>query len=48
MGSPSSSIVAEIFLQHYEEKTVKHHLYNKRILYYNRYVDDILIIFLVK
>jgi hypothetical protein len=45
MGSPISSIVAEIFLQHYKEKTAAHHLENKRILYCNRYVDDILIIY---
>jgi hypothetical protein len=45
VGSPISSIVVEIFLQYYEENTVKYHLENKRILFYNRYVDDILIIF---
>jgi hypothetical protein len=45
MGSPISSIVAEIILQHYEENTVKHCLENNRIFYRDRYVDDILIIF---
>jgi retron-type reverse transcriptase len=33
MGSPISSIVAEIFLQYHEEYTVKHHLESKRILF---------------
>jgi hypothetical protein len=45
MGSPISGIAAEIFLQYYEEKIVKRYLENKMILSYNRYVDDILIIF---
>jgi hypothetical protein len=45
MGSPISSIVAEIYLQYYEQRLVKHCLENKRILSYYRYVDDILIIF---
>jgi hypothetical protein len=44
MGSPISSIVAEVFLQHYEQRLVKYCLENKRILSYYRYVD-ILIIF---
>jgi hypothetical protein len=45
MGSPISGIAAEIFLQHYEERILKHYLENKRILSHNRYVDDIFIIF---
>jgi hypothetical protein len=32
MGLPISSIAAEIFLQYYEAKRVKHYLENKRIL----------------
>jgi len=45
MGSPISSLIAEIFLQQYEDKNIKHLLDTKNIAYYARYVDDILIIF---
>jgi hypothetical protein len=45
MGSQVSSVVAETFLQLYEQKLVKYCLGNKRILSYYRYVDDILIVF---
>jgi len=45
MGSPISSLIAEIFLQQYEDKKIKHLLDTKNIAYYARYVDDILIIF---
>ena len=45
MGSPISGLVAEIFLQIYEHVIVKYMLENKNIVFYNRYVDDILIIF---
>jgi len=44
MDSPISSTIAEIYLQFWEEIYVKHWLENKEILYYKRYVDDILII----
>ena len=45
MGSPLSSIMAEIFLQHFEQRKIKFLLEDKRILYYNRYVDDIFMIY---
>ena len=44
MGSPISSIMAEVYLQYIEETYVKQWLDNKEITYYKRYVDDILII----
>jgi len=37
--------MAEIFLQHIEHKHIKHLLDTKNIIYYTRYVDDILIIY---
>ncbi|XP_023722175.1 uncharacterized protein LOC111872459 [Cryptotermes secundus] len=45
MGSPLSSLMAEVFLQHFEQREVKHLLEDKRIIYYNRYVDDIILIY---
>jgi len=45
MGSPLSGTIAEIFLQHFEQSHLKHLLENKAIIYYTRYVDDILIIY---
>jgi len=45
MGSPISSILAEIYLQYLEEIFVKQWLEKKEIMYYKRYVDDVLIIF---
>ena len=44
MGS-ISGLVEEIFLQFYKHVIVKYMLENKNIVFYNRYVDDILIIF---
>jgi len=40
MGSPISSLFAEIFLRHYEDANIKHLLDMKRIALYVRYVDD--------
>jgi hypothetical protein len=45
MGSPISNTIAKIYLQFLEEMHIKHWLENKEIIYYKRYVDDILIIF---
>jgi hypothetical protein len=45
MRSPISSTLAEIYLQHLEEKYIKHSLEHKDIIYYRRYVDDLLIIY---
>ena len=45
MGSPVSSTIAEIYIQFLEELYVKQWLDSKQIIYYRRYVDDILIIY---
>jgi hypothetical protein len=45
MGSPISSLIAEIFLQYYEDIHIKQLLDTKNIALYTRYVDDILIIY---
>jgi hypothetical protein len=45
MGSPLSGILAEIFLQDLEQHRIKHLLEGGTITYYNRYVDDIFIIY---
>jgi hypothetical protein len=45
MGSPLSSTASEIVLQHIEQLLIKHWLETQEILYYKRYVDDILIIY---
>jgi hypothetical protein len=45
MGSPTSSTMADIYLQFLEETHIKQWLENREIIYYKRYVYDILIIF---
>jgi hypothetical protein len=45
MGSPIPNLVADIFLERYEEKHMKQLLDTKNIALYSRYVDDILIIY---
>jgi hypothetical protein len=45
MESPISGIIAEIFLEHFEENDIKHLLDTKSIAFYAKYVDDILIIY---
>jgi hypothetical protein len=45
MGSPMSGVIAEIYLLCLEKIYIKHWLESKEILYYNRYVDDIIIIY---
>ena len=45
MGSPISSRMVEVYLQYIEETYVKQWLENKEIVYYKRYIDDILIIY---
>jgi len=45
MGSPISSLIVEIFLQHYEDANIKQLLDLKNIALYVRYVDDILVIY---
>jgi hypothetical protein len=44
MGSPISSTIAEIFLQLPGYIRIKKFLDTKNIIFYTRYVDDILII----
>ena len=45
MGSPISSTVAEIFLQRSEDININKLLDTENIIFYTRYVDDILIIY---
>ncbi|PSN47869.1 hypothetical protein C0J52_01233 [Blattella germanica] len=45
MGSPLSSIVSEIFLQNLENKYIESLKQKLNIVFYGRYVDDILIIY---
>jgi len=45
MGSPISGTVAELFLQHLEQIYIKPLIDTKHILFYTRYIDDILIIY---
>jgi hypothetical protein len=45
MGSQISGIIAEIFLQHFEDNSIKHLLDTKNVAFYARYVDDILILY---
>jgi hypothetical protein len=45
MGSPVSGIMAEIFLEYLEETNIKHHIDNKALSFYTRYVDDIFLIY---
>jgi hypothetical protein len=45
MGSPISGTLAEIYLQLIEESFIKLWIESQELLYYKRYIDDILIIF---
>jgi hypothetical protein len=45
MGSPISGLIAEIFLQHHEQKHVKQALDKKHVLLYTRYVNDVMVIY---
>jgi hypothetical protein len=45
MGSPFSRTMAEIYLQFLEEIYIKQLMESKEIIYYKRYIDNILIIF---
>jgi hypothetical protein len=44
MGSPISSIMAEVFLQHLEEQCIKQLLDSRNIIFYTRYLNGILLI----
>ena len=45
MGSPISSLLAEIYLQHYETQLIFKTQHAKNIQYWYRYVDDILLLY---
>ena len=45
IGSPISSMLAEMYLQYFEKIHLKYYLETRDIIYYKRYVDDLLIIF---
>ena len=45
MGSPLSSSISEIFLQHIEENNIENIKKQFNIIFYGRYVDDILIVY---
>ena len=45
MGLPISSTTAEIFLQHMENTLIKQLFDTQNIVFYTRYVDDILLIY---
>jgi len=45
MGSPISGTIAELFLQHLEQIYIKPLVDTKHILFYTKYIDDILIIY---
>ena len=45
MGSPLSGTIAEIYLQFAEETYIKQWWNTNEIMYYKRYVDDVLIIY---
>jgi hypothetical protein len=45
MGAPTSALFADIFLQHIEHNFVISIISKRNILYYCRYVDDILILY---
>ena len=48
MGSPLSNTIAEIFLQHLEQIYLKQLLDANTIIFYTRYVDDILTVYNTK
>jgi hypothetical protein len=45
MESPLSATMAEIYLRYIEELFIKHWLETREIIFYRRYIGDILIIF---
>ena len=45
MGSPISGMLAEIYLQYIENDYIKHSFDSNEIIFYRRYVYDILIIY---
>jgi hypothetical protein len=45
VGSPTSGLIAEIFLQYFENLKIKHITESSHTIFYNRYVDNILIFY---
>ena len=45
VGSPISSVIAKIFMQHYEDTDIKQLMDTKSIALCVRYVDDMLVIY---
>ena len=46
MGSPISGILTEIFIHNMEQKhIINNNKYTNKIIYWHRYVDDILLLF---
>jgi hypothetical protein len=45
IASLISGFIAELYLQHFEESSIRHWLESREILYYRRYADAVLIIF---
>jgi hypothetical protein len=45
MDAPTSAVLAETFIQYIEHTTIYKILQKHQIIYYYRYVDDILIIY---
>jgi hypothetical protein len=47
MGAPTSAILAETFTQHLEYTVISNNLNRNQMIDYYRYVDDILIIYVL-
>jgi hypothetical protein len=45
IGSPNSSVMAEVYLQYFEHMYLTQWLGSREIIYYKRYVDDLLLIY---
>jgi len=45
MGFPFSSTITKIYLQYFENIYIKQWLDSKEIVFYKRYVDDIMILY---
>ena len=45
MGSPIYGFLAEIYIQVIEDTHIKHRIESKELIYYNRYVDNIFILY---
>jgi len=45
MGSATSVLIAEIFLQYYENLIIKHVVDNKHVVFYTSYIDNTAVIY---